>query len=148
MNEQIDKAFLNELLTQAAENPRRRMNYDLRTSAQDGSQRMLNALLPGTEVAIHRHPNSTETVICLSGVLDEVFFDASGAETGRIRLAPEEGKFGCQIPMGVWHTVEVFEPSVILEAKDGAYGEDGSAFAPFTAANRYFPGGHLRPYSA
>lgn len=137
----INKEFLESLLSQAKDNPRFRQNYDLRTSVDDQSQRMLNALLPGTKVAIHRHPNSSESVGCLCGRMDVVVYDevvtyvqdgedkkrkVSYNETERISLAPVEGKFGCSIPKGAWHTVEVFEPSVIFEAKDRAYGEDGS----------------------
>ena len=137
----IDNKLLDTLFTTANDNPRFRLNYDLRTSVDDQSQRMLNALLPGTEVAIHRHPNSSESVVCLCGRMDVVVYDevvtyvqdgedkkqkVSYNETERISLAPVEGKFGCSIPKGAWHTVEVFEPSVIFEAKDRAYGEDGS----------------------
>ena len=86
----------------------------------------MNALLPGTEVVIHRHPNSSESVICLCGRMDEVFYDDNMKEVKRISLCPAKGVYGCQIPIGVWHRVEVFEPSVIFEAKDGKYGEDGS----------------------
>lgn len=102
------------------------MNFDLRTSSSDSSQRMLNALLPGTDVPIHRHPSSNENVLILCGKMDEVTYDVDGNETERIHLDPSAGKFGCVIPAGVWHTVEVFEPSIIYEAKDGKYGEDGS----------------------
>ena len=137
----INKEFLESLLSQAKDNPRLRQNYDLRTCEEDKSQRMLNALMPGTEEAIHRHPNSSESVVCLCGRMDVVVYDevvtyvqdgedkkrkVSYNETERISLAPVEGKFGCSIPKGAWHTVEVFEPSVIFEAKDRAYGEDGS----------------------
>ena len=123
---EIDKIMLDSLLTKAKENPRKRQNYDMRTSPDDQSQRMLNALLPGTEVAIHRHPNSSESVICLCGRMDEVLYDDNQKEVKRISLCPAKGVFGCQVPKGVWHRVEVFEPSVIFEAKDGKYGEDGS----------------------
>lgn len=137
----INKEFLESLLSQVKDNPRLRQNYDLRTCEEDKSQRMLNALMPGTEVAIHRHPDSSESVVCLCGRMDVVVYDevvtyvqdgedkmrkVSYNETERISLAPVEGKFGCSIPKGAWHTVEVFEPSVIFEAKDRAYGEDGS----------------------
>ena len=137
----IDNKLLDTLFTKANDNPRFRLNYDLRTSVDDQSQRMLNALLPGTEVVIHRHPNSSESVVCLCGRMDVVVYDevvtyvqdgedkkrkVSYNETERISLTPVEGKFGCSIPKGAWHTVEVFEPSVIFEAKDRAYGEDGS----------------------
>ena len=123
---EITDELIARLLREAALNPRLRVNVDLRNSASDASQRMLNALLPGTKVDIHRHPMSSESVVCLSGCLDEVLYDGTGKETGRIRLCPAEGKYGCQIQPGVWHTVEVFEPSVIFEAKDGRYGEDSS----------------------
>ena len=148
---EFNKDFLGKLFEQATENPRLRQNFDLRTSPADNSQRMLNALLPGTVVPIHRHPSSTETVICLCGKLDEVIYEevvsyektssedfqqsmdaqdiarkVEFREVQRIHLCPAQTKYGCQIPKGAWHTVEVVEPSVIFEAKDGMYGEDGS----------------------
>ena len=151
---EINKDLLDNLFEQAKGNPRLRQNLDLRTSSADTSQRMLNALLPGTVVPIHRHEDTTETVVCLCGKLDEVIFEevetyeksSSDAmpmgmdsqnvvrkveyrEVQRIHLCPAEAKYGCQIPKGAWHTVEVIEPSVIFEAKDGAYGEDGSETA-------------------
>lgn len=122
----ISKEYLEKLFLDAKASPRLRYNIDLRNSEHDGSQRMLNILLPGTKVDIHRHPMSSESVFCLFGCLDEILYDENGLETGRIRLCPAEGKYGCQIPAGKWHTVEVHEPSVIFEAKDGRYGEDGS----------------------
>lgn len=143
---EINKELIDNLFEQAKENPRLRQNLDLRTSSADNSQRMLNALLPGTVVPIHRHEDTTESVICLCGKLDEVIYEevatyenaASDAmpmgmdaqdvsrkveyrEVQRIRLCPAEAKYGCQIAKGAWHTVEVIEPSVIFEAKDGAY---------------------------
>lgn len=151
---EINKELLDSLFEQAKGNPRLRQNLDLRTSSADTSQRMLNALLPETVVPIHRHEDTTESVICLCGKLDEVIYEevvsyskASSEEflqgidaqdvvrkveyreVQRIHLCPAEAKYGCQIPKGVWHTVEVIEPSVIFEAKDGAYGEDGSETA-------------------
>ena len=122
----IDKKLINDLFDKAVVSDRKRMNYDLRTSSNDGSQRMLNALLPGSIVPIHRHPNSNENVLLSCGKLVEVIYDAEGNETERIRLDPSEGNFGCVVPAGAWHTVEVNEPAVIYEAKDGKYGEDGS----------------------
>lgn len=122
----IDKVLLDDLFAKAEASERKRMNFDLRTSGGDGSQRMLNALLPGTDVPIHRHPMSNENVLLLCGIMDEVLFDDNGKETERIHLNPSVGNFGCVVPAGAWHSVEVFEPSVIYEAKDGKYGEDGS----------------------
>ena len=123
---EINKELLNKLFEQAKGNPRLRQNFDLRTSANDNSQRMLNALLPGTVVPIHRHPQSTENVFLLCGKLVEVIYDERGGEKERIHLDPTVGNYGCVVPQGAWHTVEVQEPSVIYEAKDGRYGEDGS----------------------
>lgn len=142
----IDNQLIRDLFDKAVENPRLRQNMDLRTSADDSSQRMLNALMPGTVVPIHRHPMSNETVICLSGKLVEVIYEEvdiskdfpmgmdaqdvpSGKrykESARYMLDTSLGNFGCVVPAGAWHTVEVVEPSVIFEAKDGAYGKDGS----------------------
>ena len=123
---EINKELLDNLFEQAKENPRLRQNLDLRTSSADNSQRMLNALLPGTVVPIHRHPQSTENVFLLCGKIVEVICDENGNEIERIHLDPTVGNYGCVVPQGAWHTVEVLEPSVIYEAKDGKYGEDGS----------------------
>lgn len=139
----INEGLLSDLHEKAAGSERQRQNFDLRTTPDDGSQRMLNVLEPGTKVAIHRHVKTSETVICLEGCLDEVFYeelpnvDTGGpihdgetaanetafAEVARFRICPREGKYGIQIPKGAWHTVEVYEPSTIFEAKDGAYGK-------------------------
>lgn len=123
---EINKVFLAKLFKQAVVNPRLRQNFDLRTSTNDNSQRMLNALLPGTVVPIHRHPQSTENVFLLCGKIVEVICDENGNEIERIHLDPTVGNYGCVVPQGAWHTVEILEPSVIYEAKNGKYGEDGS----------------------
>ena len=139
----INKDLLSGLHTKARESDRLRMNFDLRTSPADTSQRMLNALQPGTHVPIHRHLKTSETVICLEGCLDWVFYDelpnmdaggpihdgesvqdeTSFVETARFRVCPREGTFGVQVPQATWHSVIVHEPSTIFEAKDGAYGK-------------------------
>lgn len=125
MSLEINKELLEGLFEQAKESPRLRMNYDLRTSSADTSQRMLNALLPGTVVPIHRHEDTTETVVCLCGRLEEMIYeelpDGSFQEVSRHLLCPSEGQYGLQIPAGAWHTIQVLEPSVIFEAKDGAF---------------------------
>ena len=126
MTMEINKDFLGKLFEQAVVNPRLRQNLDLRTSGNDNSQHMLNALLPGTIVPIHRHPQSTENVFLLCGKIVEVICDENGKEKERIHLDPTVGNYGCVVPQGAWHTVEVLEPSVIYEAKNGKYGEDGS----------------------
>ena len=123
---EIKKELLDNLLEQAKKNPRLRQNLDLRTSSGDTSQRMLNALLPGTVVPLQRHPQSTENVFLLCGKIVEVVCDESGNEIERVHLDTTVGNYGCVVPQGAWHTVEVLKPSVIYEAKDGKYGEDGS----------------------
>jgi cupin fold WbuC family metalloprotein len=122
----IDKKFISQLFDKALLNPRLRINYDLRNSEDDGSQRMLNAMLPGTQFSIHRHPNSSESVVIICGSIVEVFYDDAGNEIERTPLCPEYGYFGCQIPKGTWHSIEVYAPSLIIEAKEGKYGDDES----------------------
>lgn len=122
----ITPELLDDLTLQAKNSPRLRMNYDLRTSANDTSQRMLNALEPGTIVPIHRHPVSSETVCCVRGALEEVIFeeqpDGTVAELERISLCAGSPLAVVQIPMGTWHTVaNIKEGTIIVESKDGAY---------------------------
>ncbi len=123
---EIDNKLISDLFEQAKNNPRLRQNYDLRTSSEDNSQRMLNALLPGTVVPIHHHPKSNESVILICGKVAEIIYDEEGNELERYYLDSTVGNFGCIVPDGAWHSVEVYEPSVIYEAKDGRYGGDGS----------------------
>ena len=125
MMTEINKKLISELFDRAVVNSQHRQNFDLR-NPDDNGQRILNALMPGTVVPIHRHPQSNETVIILCGKVIEITYDDNGNETERIHLDSSVGNFGCVVPAGAWHTVEVLEPSVIFEAKDGKYGEDGS----------------------
>ena len=122
----IDKTLISNLLAQAASNPRLRQNFDLRSSEADGSQRMLNALQPGTVVPIHRHPRSNESIVLLCGKAEEIFYDGEGRETERLLMDPEAGSYGCVVPAGSWHTLVALAPTLILEVKDGRYGEDES----------------------
>ena len=118
----ITQALLDNLTAQAKASPRLRMNLDLRNSPSDQSQRMLNAIEPGSPLPIHRHMKSSETVVCLRGHLREVFYDADGEVTEVIDLAPCSDCVALNIPIGQWHTVVVLESgTVILEVKDGAY---------------------------
>ena len=117
----IDEQLLKDLLVKAKESPRLRMSYDLRTTPEDQSQRILNALIPGTVLPIHCHRMSAETVVLLRGNMDEIIYDSEGREIERFHLNQNEGCFGAQILKGTWHSVEVHEPSVIVEMKDGAY---------------------------
>lgn len=117
----INDKLLNGIQETAKESPRLRMNMDLRNSSEDKSQRMLNVLLPGTVVPIHRHRETSETTMILRGKLFMVFYDDLGGQTERYLLDPAVGNYGVQIPKGQWHTVEVIEPSAIFEVKDGPY---------------------------
>lgn len=139
----INEELLTELHSQADSSERKRVNYDLRTTPEDTSQRMLNVLEPGTHVSIHRHLTTSETVVCIEGCLEWVFYeelptgDTGGpvhdgetaidetafAEISRFRVCPREKIFGIQVPKGAWHSIEVNEPSAIFEAKDGVYGK-------------------------
>ncbi len=118
----ITQAILDDLTAQAKATPRLRMNLDLRNSSADGSQRMLNAIEPGSPLPIHRHMKSSETVVCLRGHLREVFYNEAGKVTEVIDLQPGGDCVALCIPIGQWHGVEVLESgTVILECKDGAY---------------------------
>ena len=129
----ITQDILDDLTAKAKESPRLRMNLDLRDSAEDTSQRMLNAIEPGASLPIHRHQTTSETVVCLRGRLVEEFFaEQSGkAErydergqicTDRIELSPNGPVMALNIPAGQWHTVQALESgTVILEMKNGKY---------------------------
>ena len=116
----IDKHILDELTARAKESPRLRMNLDLRNSAADKSQRMLNAIEPGTVLPIHRHRTTSETVVCLRGHFEEYFFDVSGVRTLVVDMVP--GGTVLNIPAGVWHSLKSLESgTVLLECKDGPW---------------------------
>lgn len=119
----ISQALLDDLTAKAKESPRLRMNLDLRDSAEDSSQRMLNAIEPGSPLPIHRHQNTSETVICLRGRLVEEFYDdLERTCTDRIELSPNGPVVALNIPAGQWHTVQALESgTVILEMKNGKY---------------------------
>lgn len=118
----ITQALLDDLTAQAKASPRLRMNYDLRNSVADGSQRMLNAIEPGSPLPIHRHTKSSETVVCLRGHLREIFYDEKGEVADVIDLQPDGDCVALNIPIGQWHTVKALESgSVILEMKEGKY---------------------------
>ena len=113
---------MDDLTARAKASPRLRLNFDLRNSPEDGSQRMLNAIEPGSPLPIHRHMKSSETVVCLRGHLRELYYNVSGEITDVIDLAPNSDCVALNIPIGQWHTVEVLESgTVIMEVKDGAY---------------------------
>lgn len=119
----IDQQLLNRLTEQAKVSPRLRMNFDLRNSDKDQSQRMLNAIEPGSPIPIHRHRKSSETVVCLRGRLVWEFYDEQEKIcTETIELSPNGSVVALNVPKGQWHTVKALESgSVILEVKEGPY---------------------------
>ena len=122
----ITQSLLDALTAQAQASPRLRMNLDLRNSPEDGAQRMLNAIEPGSVLPIHRHMGSSETVVILRGHLREVFYNDAGEVTEVIDLIPGGNCVALNIPLGQWHTVESLESgTVILECKDGPWGPLG-----------------------
>ena len=119
----ITQALLDELTARAKASSRLRMNYDLRNSEADHSRRMLNAIEPGSPLPIHRHQNTSETVVCLRGRLVWEFYDELERRcTERIELCPNGPIVALNVPIGQWHTVHALESgSVIMEVKDGPY---------------------------
>lgn len=117
------QAVLDELTAQAKASPRLRMNMDLRNGPEDSSQRMLNAIEPGSPLPIHRHKNTSETVVCLRGRFVVEFYDElERICTDAIDLTPGGPIFLVNVPAGQWHTVRALESgSVLLEMKDGKY---------------------------
>ena len=122
MQVKIDTALLNNLTEQAKASPRLRMNYDLRTSSEDSSQRMLNAIEPESVVPVHRHKKTSETMVVLRGSLVEEFYDDAGICMERIEMSAGSDLCLLNIPAGTWHTLRSLESgTVILEMKDGAF---------------------------
>ena len=119
----ITQAILDQLTAEAKASPRLRMNMDLRNGPEDQSQRMLNAIEPGSPMPIHRHQKTSETVVCLRGRLVWEFYDElERICTERIELSPNGPVVALNVPAGQWHTVKALESgSCILECKEGAY---------------------------
>lgn len=117
----INDNLLDEVHAKAEANPRLRMNFNLHDSLDAKAQRLINVLFPGTALPIHRHRHTAETYVILRGKMFVVFYDDLGGQIERYLLDPKNGNYGLQIPKGQWHTVEVIEPSAILEVKDGPY---------------------------
>ena len=119
---QINTLLLDALTAQAKASPRLRMNLDLRNTPEDQSQRMLNALEPGTVMPIHRHRNSSETVTVLRGKVKWIYYNDEGEITDTFIVAPSSDLVGLSVPKGQWHSLECLESgSVILETKDGPW---------------------------
>lgn len=116
----INEQILDELSEQAKKSPRLRVAMDLRNTAEDHSQRVLNAVEPGTFIPVHRHQNTSEIVICVRGHFIEYFYDDNGQIIDTIDMVP--GGLVINVPKGCWHTIKVLESGTVLfEAKDGKY---------------------------
>ena len=118
----IDQKLMDDLSAQAKANPRLRHAFDLRTTPEDQSQRILNAVEPGTILPIHRHRGSTETIIVLRGKVVQHYYNDAGEKIASFVLSPSSEQVGINIPVGQWHALESLEEgSVIFECKDRAY---------------------------
>lgn len=117
----FDNSFFEDLSKKAKESPRLRVNFDLRNSPKDGSQRMLNALEPGTVLPIHRHRKSSEIMVVIKGSVKDTFYNESGEMTSTWILKSGENSI-IEIPVGQWHSLECLESgTIIYESKDGKY---------------------------
>lgn len=117
----VNDELLDKVTAEAEASPRLRMNYNLHESLDAKAQRLINVLLPGTPLPIHRHRHTAETYVLLRGKMFVVFYNDLGVQTERYLLDPTQGNYGVQIPAGQWHGIEVIEPSAIFEVKDGPY---------------------------
>lgn len=124
---QIDKALIDELTEKAKASPRLRANYDLRDSVEDESQRMLNAIEPGSVIPVHRHPRTSEDVAILRGKAEEVFYDSEGHVVSRCLLSPGGDVPAVHVPIGQYHTCLSLERgTVIMEFKNTKYDPKGT----------------------
>ena len=119
----ITQVVLDDLTAKAKDSQSLRKNLDLRNSAEDQSQRMLNAIEPGSQLPIHRHQKTSETMVCLRGRLQVEFYDElERICTDSFVIEPNGVNVAVSIPIGVWHTVHALESGTcILEMKDGKY---------------------------
>lgn len=117
----INDKFLDEITIKAEESSRLRMNHNLHDTFDAKAQRLINVLLPGTAIPIHRHKHTAETYALLRGKMFVIFYNDLGEQIDRFLLDPKIGNYGVHIPKGQWHGIEVLEPSAIFEVKDGPY---------------------------
>lgn len=117
----IDNQLINEVSEQAKASPRLRMNYNFHQSLDDKCHRMLNALEPGTEIPIHRHPTKDETFVILKGKVKVTTYNNKGELQDFAILCHENRLYGVNIPKNVWHTLEALEPSMLFECKEGPF---------------------------
>jgi len=120
----IDKQLIDEVSRQAKQSDRLRMNHNFHQSLDEKCHRFLNAVEPGTEVPIHKHPTKDETFVILRGKVRVTTHNDDGSIIEAVVLCSEEGRYGVNIPKGVWHTIEAIEAdSVIFECKEGPFVE-------------------------
>ena len=120
----IEESLLNSVTSQAKESPRLRMNYNFHQSLDDKCHRMLNAIEPGTDIPIHRHPTKDESFVVLRGKVRSTTYNDDGSILEEVVLCPEDGLYGVDIPKGVWHKLESLESgSVVFECKEGPFVE-------------------------
>jgi len=118
----IDEKLLNQVSEEARNSPRLRMNYNFHESLDDKCHRMLNAIEPGTDIPIHRHPTKDESFVVLRGKVRSTIYDDDGTVIESVVLCQEEGRSGVDIPKGVWHKLESLESgSVVFECKEGPF---------------------------
>ena len=117
----INNELLDEITVKAEESLRLRMNFNLHDSLDAKAQRLINVLLPGTSLPIHRHRHTAETYVLLRGKMFVIFYNDLGEQVERFLLDPTIGNYGIQIPADQWHGIEILEPAAIFEVKDGPY---------------------------
>ena len=117
----IDSNLLNEVSAQAKASPRLRMNFNFHQSLEDKCHRMLNAVEPGTDIPIHKHPDKDESFVILRGKVRSTSYNDNGSIIESVVLCAEDGVYGVDIPKNVWHKLEAIESSVIFECKQGPY---------------------------
>ena len=118
----IDESLLNKVSAEAKASPRLRMNFSFHQSLDDKCHRFLNAVEPGTVVPIHKHPTKDETFVILRGKVKVTTHNDDGSIIESVVLCAEEGRYGVNIPKGVWHTLESLESgSCIFECKEGPF---------------------------
>lgn len=118
----IDKKILDELTASAKASARLRMNYNFHQSLEDKCHRMLNAVEPGSDIPIHRHPDKDESFVVLRGKVRSTTYKDDGTVIESVVLSQEDGLYGVDIPKGVWHKLESLESgSVVFECKEGPF---------------------------
>lgn len=115
----INKEILDDIEKKAKQSQRLRANLCLHKSSKDKVQKMINYLLPGTEMPIHCHHNSDETLVVLRGEITIVYFDNEGVEIAKFTL--DKSMPAIDIPKNQWHNIIVTEPVALLEIKEGPY---------------------------